>query len=228
MRLLLVEDDAMVGAGIRTGLRQQGYTVDWVRDGAAAEAALLTTPYDAVLLDIGLPKKTGLELLANWRKQKNGVPVLIITARDAVSDRVRGLDAGADDYLVKPFDLDELAARLRALLRRHSGRATPIIEHGALTLDPATHEVTLAGAPVSLSAREFALLHSLLENPGVPLSRAQLEDRLYGWQEEIGSNAVEVHIHSLRRKLGNDWLRNVRGVGYLVPRQPPCDAVAPQ
>ena len=218
----------MVGAGIRTGLRQQGYTVDWVRDGAAAEAALLTTPYDAVLLDIGLPKKTGLELLASWRKQKNSVPVLIITARDAVSDRVRGLDAGADDYLVKPFDLDELAARLRALLRRHSGRATPIIEHGALTLDPATHEVTLAGAPVSLSAREFALLHSLLENPGVPLSRAQLEDRLYGWQEEIGSNAVEVHIHSLRRKLGNDWLRNVRGVGYLVPRRPPGDAVAPQ
>ena len=218
----------MVGAGIRAGLRQQGYTVDWVRDGAAAEAAVQTTPYDAVLLDIGLPKKTGLELLASWRKQKNGVPVLIITARDAVSDRIRGLDAGADDYLVKPFDLDELAARLRALLRRHSGRATPIIEHGALTLDPATHEVTLAGALVSLSAREFALLHSLLENPGVPLSRAQLEDRLYGWQEEIGSNAVEVHIHSLRRKLGNDWLRNVRGVGYLVPRQPPCAAVAPQ
>ena len=220
MRLLLVEDDAMVGAGIRTGLRQQGYTVDWVRDGAAAEAAIETTPYDAVLLDIGLPKKTGLELLAHWRSRKNSVPVLIITARDAVSDRVRGLDAGADDYLVKPFDLDELAARLRALLRRHSGRATPIIEHGALTLDPATHEVTLAGSPISLSAREFALLHSLLENPGVPLSRAQLEDRLYGWQEEIGSNAVEVHIHSLRRKLGNEWVRNVRGVGYLVPRQP--------
>ena len=217
MRLLLVEDDAMVGAGIRTGLRQQGYTVDWVRDGEAAELAVHTTPYDAVLLDIGLPKKTGLELLARWRSQKNSVPVLIITARDAVSDRIRGLDAGADDYLVKPFDLDELAARLRALLRRHSGRATPIIEHGALTLE---------GAPVSLSAREFALLHSLLEQPGVPLSRAQLEDRLYGWQEEIGSNAVEVHIHSLRRKLGNDWLRNVRGVGYLVPRQPPGDEVA--
>ena len=220
MRLLLVEDDAMVGAGIRTGLRQQGYTVDWVRDGAAAELALQATPYDAVLLDIGLPKKSGLELLAHWRRQKNGVPVLIITARDAVSDRIRGLDAGADDYLVKPFDLDELAARLRALLRRHSGRATPLIEHGALTLDPATHEVTLDGSPVSLSAREFALLHSLLENPGVPLSRAQLEDRLYGWEEEIGSNAVEVHIHSLRRKLGNEWVRNVRGVGYLVPRQP--------
>ena len=220
MRLLLVEDDAMVGAGIRTGLRQQGYSVDWVCDGGAAEAAMQTAPYDAVLLDIGLPKKTGLELLAHWRSRKNSVPVLIITARDAVSDRIRGLDAGADDYLVKPFDLDELAARLRALLRRHSGRATPIIEHGALTLDPASHEVTLAGVPVSLSAREFALLHSLLEKPGVPLSRTQLEDRLYGWQEEIGSNAVEVYIHSLRRKLGNEWVRNVRGVGYLVPRQP--------
>ncbi|MBS1227412.1 MAG: two component transcriptional regulator, winged helix family [Proteobacteria bacterium] len=220
MRLLLVEDDAMVGAGIRTGLGQQGYTVDWVRDGAAAELAMQTTAYDAVLLDIGLPRKTGLELLALWRKQKNAVPVLIITARDAVSDRIRGLDAGADDYLVKPFDLDELAARLRALLRRNSGRATPVIEHGALTLDPATHEVTLGGAPIKLSAREFALLHSLLEKPGVPLSRAQLEDRLYGWEQEIGSNAVEVHIHSLRRKLGNEWVRNVRGVGYLVPRQP--------
>lgn len=220
MRLLLVEDDAMIGAGIRTGLRQQGYSVDWVRDGEAGELATKTTPYDAILLDIGLPKKTGLELLAHWRKQKNAVPVLIITARDAVSDRIAGLDAGADDYLVKPFDLDELAARLRALLRRHSGRATPLIEHGALTLDPATHQVTLNGSPISLSAREFALLHSLLENPGVPLSRAQLEDRLYGWEEEIGSNAVEVYIHSLRRKLGNEWVRNVRGVGYLVPRQP--------
>ena len=220
MRLLLVEDDAMIGAGIRTGLRQQGYSVDWVRDGEAGELATKTTPYDAILLDIGLPKKTGLELLAHWRKQKNAVPVLIITARDAVSDRIAGLDAGADDYLVKPFDLDELAARLRALLRRHSGRATPLIEHGALTLDPASHQVTLGGSPIILSAREFALLHSLLENPGVPLSRAQLEDRLYGWEEEIGSNAVEVYIHSLRRKLGNEWVRNVRGVGYLVPRQP--------
>lgn len=220
MRILLVEDDAMVGAGIRSGLRQQGYSVDWVRDGAAAQGAIEGAAYDAVLLDIGLPRKTGLELLADWRRQQNTVPVLIITARDAVSDRIRGLDAGADDYLVKPFDLDELAARLRALLRRRSGRASPLVEHGSLTLDPATHEVRLDGAPVSLSAREFSLLQFLLEKPGVPLSRAQLEDRLYGWDEEIGSNAVEVHIHSLRRKLGNDWVRNVRGVGYLVPRQP--------
>ncbi len=220
MRLLVVEDDAMIGNGIRTGLRQDGYTVDWVRDGAAAELATAATAYDAILLDLGLPGKTGLELLAHWRQQQNPVPVLIVTARDAVADRVRGLDTGADDYLVKPFDLDELAARLRALLRRRSGRATPVIEIGPLTLDPASHEVHLDGAAINLSAREFGVLHALLESPGIPLSRAQLEDRLYGWEQEIGSNAVEVHIHALRRKLGSDWIRNVRGVGYMVPRQP--------
>ncbi|MBP8266720.1 MAG: response regulator transcription factor [Zoogloea sp.] len=220
MRLLVVEDDAMIGNAIRTGLRQDGYTVDRVRDGAAAELAMATTAYDAILLDLGLPGKSGLELLAHWRKQQNPVPVLIVTARDAVADRVRGLDTGADDYLVKPFDLNELAARLRALLRRRSGRATPVIEIGPLTLDPASHEVHLDGAAINLSAREFGVLHALLESPGIPLSRAQLEDRLYGWEEEIGSNAVEVHIHALRRKLGSDWIRNVRGVGYMVPRQP--------
>lgn len=220
MRLLLVEDDAMIGTSLRTGLQQFGYTVDWVRNGGEAESATETTEYDAILLDIGLPGKTGLESLAFWRKRNNPVPVLIITARDAISDRIRGLDAGADDYLVKPFDLDELAARLRALLRRRAGRASPLIEHGTLTLDPATHEVRLDGQPVNLSGREFALLHALLEKPGVPFSRSQLEDRLYGWEEEIGSNAVEVHIHTLRRKLGSDWIRNVRGVGYMVPRQP--------
>ncbi len=220
MRLLVVEDDAMIGNAIRTGLRQEGYTVDWVRDGAAAGLATAATAYDAILLDLGLPGKGGLELLAHWRKQQNPVPVLIVTARDAVADRVRGLDTGADDYLVKPFDLDELAARLRALLRRRSGRATPVIEIGPLTLDPASHEVHLDGAAINLSAREFGVLHALLESPGIPLSRSQLEDRLYGWEQEIGSNAVEVHIHALRRKLGSDWIRNVRGVGYMVPRQP--------
>ncbi len=220
MRLLLIEDDAMIGASIRTGLRQEGYTVDWVRDSRAAELAIEVTSYDAALLDIGLPGKTGLELLAQWRKQNNPMPVLIITARDAVADRIQGLDAGADDYLVKPFDLDELAARLRALLRRRSGRATPVIELGALSLNPASHEVRLNGAPINLSAREFALLQALLESPGVPLSRSALEDRIYGWSEEIASNAIEVHIHALRRKLGSDWVRNVRGVGYMVPRQP--------
>ena len=220
MRFLVVEDDAMIGDSIRTGLRQEGYTVDWVRDGDAAELAMATTAYDAILLDLGLPGRGGLELLAHWRRQGNVVPVLIITARDAVADRVLGLDGGADDYLVKPFDLDELAARLRALLRRRSGRATPVIENGPLTLDPARHEVRLDGAAINLSAREFGVLHALLENPGVPLSRTQIEDRLYGWEQEIGSNAVEVHIHALRRKLGSDWIRNVRGVGYMVPRQP--------
>jgi two-component system, OmpR family, response regulator QseB len=220
MRLLVVEDDAMIGNSLRTGLRQDGYTVDWVCDGAAAELATATTAYDAILLDLGLPGKSGLELLAHWRKQQNPVPVLIITARDSVADRVLGLDTGADDYLVKPFDLDELSARLRALLRRRAGRATPVIENGSLSLDPASHEVYLDGSEIALSAREFGILHALMENPGVPLSRSQIEDRLYGWQEEIGSNAVEVHIHALRRKLGSDWIRNVRGVGYMVPRQP--------
>jgi two-component system response regulator QseB len=219
MRLLVVEDDAMIGNSLRSGLRQDGYSVDWVRDGTAAELATATTAYDAILLDLGLPGRSGLELLARWRRQQNPVPVLIITARDSVADRVLGLDTGADDYLVKPFDLDELSARLRALLRRRAGRATPIIENGPLTLDPASHEVRLDGNEISLSAREFGILHALMEAPGVPLSRSQLEDRLYGWQEEIGSNAVEVHIHALRRKLGSDWIRNVRGVGYMVPRE---------
>jgi len=218
MRLLLVEDDAMIGASVQSGLRQEGYSVDWVRDGAAAELALADAVHEMILLDLGLPGKSGLELLAALRRRGVTVPVLVITARDAVADRVKGLDAGADDYLVKPFDLDELSARIRALLRRQRGRASPLIEHGALTLDPATHEVLLDGAPVALSGREFALLHALLEQPGVPLSRARLEDRLYGWDEEIESNAVEVYIHSLRRKLGAEWIRNVRGVGYLVPK----------
>ena len=219
MRLLVVEDDAMIGNSLRNGLRQDGYTVDWVRDGAAAELATDTTAYDAILLDLGLPGRSGLELLARWRARQNPVPVLIITARDSVADRVLGLDTGADDYLVKPFDLNEVSARLRALLRRRVGRAAPIIENGPLTLDPASREVRLDGNEISLSAREFGILHALMEAPGVPLSRSQLEERLYGWQEEIGSNAVEVHIHALRRKLGSDWIRNVRGVGYMVPRE---------
>ncbi len=218
MRILIVEDDPMIGASIRTGLRQDGYTADWARDGNSAELAVATNEYDAILLDLGLPGRSGLELLAQWRRKRNAVPILIITARDSVEDRIAGLDGGADDYLVKPFDLNELAARLRALLRRRSGRATPVIEHGPLQLDPATHEVRLNGNEIRLSGREFALLHALLQVPGVPLSRSQLEDRLYGWEEEIGSNAVEVHIHALRRKIVSELIRNVRGVGYMVPR----------
>jgi two-component system response regulator QseB len=219
MRLLLVEDDAMIGKSAQKGLKQDGYTVDWVRDGQAAELALENGVYNMVLLDLGLPRKAGLDVLANLRRRKNRIPVLILTARDSVADRVKGLDAGADDYLVKPFDLDELAARIRALLRRQAGRAEPVIEHGRLAVYPATHEVLLDGARVSLSAREFSLLHALLERPGVPLSRVQLEERIYGWGEEIESNAVEVYIHSLRRKLGVEFIKNIRGVGYMVPKE---------
>lgn len=217
MRLLLVEDDPMIGASVQNGLRQEGHSVDWVRDGAAAELALASGVHELVLLDLGLPRKGGLDLLAGMRRKGATVPVLVITARDSVADRVKGLDAGADDYLVKPFDLDELSARIRALMRRHGGRASPVIEHGPLRLDPATHEFFFDGRPVNLSGREFSLLHALLEQPGVPLSRAQLEERIYGWNEEIESNAIEVYIHSLRRKLGAEWIRNVRGVGYRVP-----------
>lgn len=220
MRVLLVEDDPMIGKSVQQGLRQDGHTADWLRDGQQAELALATTPYDILLLDLGLPGRSGLDVLARLRRSANRIPVLVITARDAIADRIRGLDAGADDYLVKPFDLDELSARMRAVRRRHAGRAEAMLENGPLRMNPATHELTLNGTPVSLSAREFALLQALLEQPGVPLSRARLEEKLYGWGDEIESNAVEVHIHSLRRKLGAEQIKNIRGVGYLVPRLP--------
>ncbi|MBX9811716.1 MAG: response regulator [Burkholderiales bacterium] len=219
MRLLLVEDDPMIGASVQKGLRQDGFVVDWVRDGHAAELAAANGVYSLILLDLGLPKKDGLDVLATLRKRGNTTPVLVLTARDAITDRVKGLDSGADDYLVKPFDLDELAARIRALLRRQAGRAEPVLHHGELALNPSTHEVTLRGQALTLTAREFALLHALLERPGAILSRAQLEERLYGWGGEIESNAVEVYVHSLRKKLGADFIRNVRGVGYMIPKR---------
>jgi two-component system response regulator QseB len=220
MRLLVVEDDRMIGESVRTALRQEGYAADWVRDGADADAALSAEAYDLVLLDLGLPGTRGLDILRALRTRGQAMPVLIMTARDAIDDRVGGLDAGADDYLVKPFDLDELLARVRALLRRRSERREAVLRHGPLTLDPATHETSLDGAPVKLTIREFALLRALLHRPGLPISRARLEQAIYGWGEEIESNAIEVHVHALRRKLGAGWIRTVRGVGYMVPRQP--------
>jgi two-component system response regulator QseB len=220
MRVLLAEDDAMIGAAVQDRLRGQGLAVDWVRDGRAAETAIAGDVYDLLLLDLGLPGREGLAVLRGLRGRGSTLPVVILTARDAVDDRVAGLDAGADDYVVKPFDLKELEARLRAVLRRRAGRASSVIEHGHLTLDLSSHELRRDGVAVPVSPREFALLHALLERPGRILSRAQLEERLYGWGEEVGSNVVEVHIHSLRRKLGADLIRNVRGVGYRIPEDP--------
>jgi two-component system response regulator QseB len=218
MRLLLAEDDPMIGDGVRRGLAQDGFAVDWVRDGRAAELALAENVHDLVLLDLGLPRKDGLEVLLTMRRKGDTRPVLVLTARDAVADRVAGLDAGADDYLVKPFELSELSARIRALTRRHVGRAAALFELGSLSVNPATREVLLAGAPVVLSAREYALLDALIARPGAILSRAQLEEKLYGWKDAIDSNAVEVHLSSLRRKLGPGWIRNVRGLGWMIAK----------
>ncbi len=206
----------MIGEAIRAGLKRDGFTVDWVHEAQSAAAVLHTEPYELVLLDLGLPGVGGLQLLKSLRERGGSLPVLIITARDAVSDRVAGLDAGADDYLVKPFDLDELAARIRALLRRRAGTGAPLLAHLGVALDPAAHRVTHDGVEVALSPREFALLQLLMERPGTILSRASIEERLYGFGEEVESNAVEVHIHGLRRKLGAQFILTVRGVGYRV------------
>ena len=218
MRVLVVEDDPMIGQAVADGLQGDGYAVDWVRDGTAAELALLHGPYDLAVLDLGLPRKDGFDVLKSLRRARIEVPVLIITARDAVQDRIAGLDHGADDYLVKPFDLDELLARARAVVRRRAGRTSPEVAFGALTLDPVKREVSFRGAPVELSAREFAVLEVLMREPGAVVSRAKLEDSVYGWGEEVGSNSVEVHLHHLRRKLDPALIRNVRGVGYRVAR----------
>ena len=220
MKLLLAEDDPMIGASVERGLRLAGFTVDWVRDGKAAELALADGEYALLLLDLGLPRQDGLEVLKKLRRDSRQTPVLIVTARDAVADRVAGLNLGADDYLIKPFDLDELIARTHALVRRFQGRTRPEVQLGGLSLNPQSKEASLNGQPLALSQREFTLLQALLETPGTVLSREQLEDRLYGWGEEIASNAIEVHIHNLRRKLGSAWIRNVRGVGYKLVEPP--------
>lgn len=219
MRLLLVEDDVMIGTSVQTALQRKGFVVDWVRDGIAAETALIGHDFDLVLLDLGLPRQEGGTVLANLRARHDSTPVLILSARDTVADRVKGLNTGADDYLVKPFDLDELVARIHALLRRHAGRADPTIKLGNITIDPIAKSVLLDGVPVALSARELALLMALSDHPGAVLSVTQLQEKIYGWDDEVGSNTVEVYIHGLRKKLGAGLIRNVRGVGYVISKE---------
>jgi two-component system OmpR family response regulator/two-component system response regulator QseB len=219
MRILLAEDDPLLGDGLRAGLRQSGFQVDWVRDGVAAERELRAEPYAAAVLDLGLPQKDGMAVLASIRLAGVKTPVLVLTSRDAVPDRIRGLDQGADDYVVKPVDLHELAARLRALVRRAHGQPEERLAAQDVVLDPASRTVQRGGVPVSLPAREFDLLHALMLNAGRVLSREQIEKHLYSWGQEVESNAVEVHVHHLRRKLGNDLIQTVRGVGYIVPRE---------
>jgi DNA-binding response OmpR family regulator len=220
MRILLAEDDTLLGDGLRAGLRQLGFQVDWVRNGEAAERELRDQPYAAAVLDLGLPQKDGMEVLAAVRRAGITLPVLVLTARDAVTDRIRGLDVGADDYVVKPVDLNELAARLRALVRRAHGQPQELLSAQDVELDPAGRSVRKAGTPVVLSTREFDLLQALMLNAGRVLSREQLEQHLYSWGQEVESNAVEVHIHHLRRKLGSALIQTVRGVGYVLLREP--------
>lgn len=224
MKLLLAEDDPMIGTGLVRGLKQAGFAVDWVKDGRAARLAVDSGGYGLLLLDLGLPQVDGVTLLKDLRRANVGIPVLVVTARDTVADKIAGLNLGADDYLTKPFDLDELIARIHALQRRQLGRTQPEMHLGALCLNPLNREASLDGKPLALSQREFALLAALMEKPGSVLSREQLEDRIYGWDEEVASNAIEVHLHNLRRKLGMAWIRNVRGVGYKVVEPPPPES----
>ena len=224
MRILVVEDDPLLGDALQVGLRQRGFDVDWVQDGVAAELALQTEPFAAAVLDVGLPRLDGIEVLRRERARGSRTPVLVLTARDAIDARVRGLDSGADDYVVKPVDLDELAARLRALVRRSRGEPAAVLQIGRLRLDPASRSVAFHGEPVMLQAREFNLLQELMLNAGRVLSREQLAARLYAWGEEVDSNAVEVHVHHLRRKLASEVIRTVRGVGYVLPRDAPDES----
>jgi len=218
MRILLVEDDRMIGEAVLDSLRAETYATDWVRDGLMAEGALAEHTYDLVVLDLGLPRKDGLDVLRSIRSRKQQMPVLIATARDAVAQRIAGLDAGADDYIIKPYDLDELLARIRALHRRSAGRAEPVYEYQNISINPGSKEVMMDNEPVILSSREWAVLEALLARPGMIFSRAQLEDKLFSWKDEVSSNAVEVYIHGLRKKLGQGLIQNVRGLGYLIPK----------
>lgn len=227
MRILLAEDDPLLGDGLRAGLRQLGFQVDWVRDGEAAERELRAQPYTAAVLDLGLPRKDGLDVLSAIRQARITTPILVLTARDTVPERIRGLDLGADDYVVKPVDLDELAARLRALVRRAHGQPLECLSAQDVTLEPASRAVQQAGVAVALSTREFDLLHALMLNAGRVLSREQLEQHLYSWGQEVDSNAIEVHIHNLRRKLGNGLIHTVRGVGYMLARDTPTPRPTP-
>jgi DNA-binding response OmpR family regulator len=219
MRILLVEDDVLLGDALQAGLREAGHAVDWVRDGVAAEAALAAEQFAAVVLDLGLPRLSGLQLLRKLRAGGDRTPVIVLTARDAVDDRVRGLDLGADDYVVKPVALAELDARVRAVSRRAAGLASGVLQVGSLTIDPGARQVTYRGAPVDLQPREYALLHALALRAGQVLTRGQLESQLYEWDDALGSNAIEVHVHHLRRKLAHDLIRTVRGVGYMLVRE---------
>lgn len=221
MRLLLVEDDTMIGESVLDLLRNEGYAVDWVKDGAIALRVLEDQHYDLILLDLGLPLCDGLTVLKTLRDRKNRTPVLVATARDAIAQRIEGLDCGADDYIVKPYDLGEMLARIRSLVRRAAGRAEPVYAYAGVTIDPATRDVTVDGLPIAVSAREWAILELLLVRPGMVLSRKQLEERLYSWKDGVSSNAIEVHIHSLRKKIGADLIQNVRGVGYMISKERP-------
>lgn len=218
MRLLIAEDDPQLGDGLTVGLRQDGYAVDWVKDGLAADLALKTGNYDLLVLDLGLPRLDGMKVLKCLRDRGQALPVLILTARDAIGEKIAGLDGGADEYLVKPVSLDELSAHIRAMIRRAAGRAQPRLRLGDLELDPATRQVSLAGEPIELSVREFSLLRVLMEHPGRVMSRVQLESSIYGWRDEPDSNALEVHIHRLRRKLGAERIKTLRGIGYTMPK----------
>ncbi|HBD9314784.1 TPA: response regulator [Legionella pneumophila] len=218
MRLLLVEDDELLGDAVKAGLTQFGYVVDWLKDGEAARAALKSESFELIILDLGLPKLSGLSLLQNIRHDGNSTPVIILTARESIEDRVKGLDSGADDYLIKPFDLNELSARIRALVRRSQGRADSVLQYKNITLDPAAHSVFVDDVLVNVPRREFALLQKLLENSGQVLSREQLMQSIYGWEEDVDSNALEVHIHNLRKKLNENFIRTIRGVGYMAEK----------